>query len=109
MFEASIKKRLHKRWTETVLAWMGDVGGITQLMILVCSIIIAPFVKHIMHLELIKNIYQIQDYNRDLDKFEQKEEEVKDTLLKSKLNRNLSVRDRSPQSANDKSEFFELG
>jgi hypothetical protein len=51
---------IYKRWTDTIMAFLGDLGGILGIVMTIGLIIVTPFVKHSMNSQLINEVYQVQ-------------------------------------------------
>ena len=53
-------KHLYMRSVDGLLTIIGDIGGITELVIMIGAAIISKFIEHMANSKLISEIYQVQ-------------------------------------------------
>jgi hypothetical protein len=41
--------RIYKRWTDSLFTFIGDIGGIMQIVLAFGVLVVTPFVKHSMN------------------------------------------------------------
>ena len=56
---------MYKRWTDTLLDYIGDLGGMTMFILGLGFFLVLPIMRHQMSAELIEQTYQVQHYNKD--------------------------------------------
>ena len=47
------------------MALIGDIGGITELVIMIGAAMISKFIEHMANSRLISEIYQVQQYSKE--------------------------------------------
>ena len=62
---ADNKLRIYKREVQTIMDFLGDIGGIIEIVFTIGFLTTAAFVTRSMNAEMIKEAYHIQRYARD--------------------------------------------
>ena len=62
---AEHKFRIYKREVHSILDFLGDIGGIIEIVGVIGFVTTISFVSRSMNAEVIKEAYNVQRYNRD--------------------------------------------
>ena len=63
--KADSKHRYYERWTDTLLSFIGDLGGMSQIILGLGMLLSQPIVNHLLNSKLINSVYQVQQYVKD--------------------------------------------
>ena len=58
-FRADSKSRYYKRWTDTLLEFIGDLGGLKEFILGIGFLLTYPFMKHKLFADLVNSVYQV--------------------------------------------------
>ena len=59
------KKRLYMRQTESLLIFLGDLGGLIEILRLSIGVVIFPFITRQIMAAIASENYQVQKYSQD--------------------------------------------
>ena len=62
---ADPSKHFYKRSTDGLLALIGDIGGISEMVMALGAALVSPFIVHFMNSQLVKEVYQVQQYSKE--------------------------------------------
>ena len=63
------QKRLYKREEYDILTYLGDMGGLLDIILLFGVFLSSKFVNRLFHAALVKQTYRIQHYLRDMEPY----------------------------------------
>lgn len=72
---ADSEKKLYKRVGYDILSYLGDLGGLLDVVMVVGQICTSVFVGRLFQAALIQSAYRIQSYDRDFEQFYQTKED----------------------------------
>ena len=71
---ADNKLRIYKREVTKIMDFLGDIGGIIEIVLAIGLLVTSAFVTRSMNAEMIKEAYTVQRYERDSTQFQDEAE-----------------------------------
>ena len=69
---AGAKYRIYEKSVVTILEFFGDIGGVLEIVGVVGFLFTFVFVNRAMNSEMVKEVYQVQRYDKDYSNIEKK-------------------------------------
>ena len=68
---------MYKREVETILDFFGDIGGLGEIVIGLGTLVTVSIVNRSMNSEMVKQVYNVQQYTNDLTSYTEAQKETK--------------------------------